>query len=76
MRNRIWLCGMALLAGCDPTIPSGPVVNQEIRERVFFECLARVPKGPDQTKYNDWAEVVEECGSQAYYISLTRKVQP
>ena len=75
MSERLWILVVLLLAGCDTAIPQGPIVNQEIRERVFFACLERVPKGPEHTKYNDWSEVVEECGSQAYYISLNRKTE-
>lgn len=64
----------AALSGCD----SGPFVqwepDQELRAELFKSCLASVPKGPDKTVYNDWAEVVAECESSAYYQSL-RKVQ-
>ena len=70
MRRWIVVIGL-LLAGCDEV--KGPVVNQEIRERLFFQCLERIPKGPEQTKYNDWAEVVSECGTQAYYLSVGRR---
>lgn len=65
---------MLVLAGCD--VPKPPQPNQDIRERIFFQCLAAIQKGPEQTKYNDWQEVVNECGHQAYYMSFDRKVQP
>ncbi len=68
-----WIVAIGLLlAGCDEV--KGPVVNQEIRERLFFQCLERIPKGPEQTKYNDWDEVISECGTQAYYMALNRTV--
>jgi len=68
-----WIVAIGLLlAGCDEM--KGPVVNQEIRERLFFQCLERIPKGPEQTKYNDWDEVISECGTQAYYMALNRTV--
>lgn len=35
-----------------------------------MECLRTAPAGPQSTKYNDWDEVVEACGSEAYYIAL------
>ena len=44
--------------------------NQNIREKLFFQCLEKIPEGPRSTHYNDWAEVVDRCGSQAYYLSL------
>lgn len=70
---RRWIVAIGLLlAGCDEV--KGPVVNQEIRERLFFQCLERIPKGPEQTKYNDWDEVISECGTQAYYMALNRTV--
>jgi len=62
------LCALAvLIAGCDQMQP-----NQEVRERVFFQCLQALPKGPESPRYNDWDEVVHECGSQAYYIAMRR----
>ena len=72
MGKYIFAVGL-LLAGCDEV--KGPVVNQEIRERLFFQCLERIPKGPEQTKYNDWDDVVSECGTQAYYMSLNRQTK-
>lgn len=68
------LIAVLLMAGCDVPKLQGP--NQDIRERIFFQCLAAIPKGPEQTKCNDWQEVVEECGQQAYYMSFDRKTQP
>jgi hypothetical protein len=67
------LCAVLFVAGCDEV--KGPVVNQEIRERLFFQCLERIPKGPEQTKYNDWDDVVRECGTQAYYMSMNRQAK-
>jgi|GEM_PF-6508001 len=59
-----------VLAGCEnPAPPTGGYYDQDIRRDVFFECLKSLPNGPNSTKYNDWSEVVEECGTQAYYIS-------
>lgn len=42
----------------------------ELRSKLFQECLKLIPKGPTHTKYNDWSEVVDSCGDQAYYQSL------
>lgn len=63
------LLGMLLvLSGCAPQFESDP----ELRQRLFFECLGKIPKGPEHTKYNDWDEVVEVCGREAYYLSFRR----
>ena len=45
------------------------VPNQCLRREIFNECMKILPAGPLATKYNDWDEVVAECGSQAYYMS-------
>ena len=45
------------------------VANQCLRREIFNECMKILPAGPLATKYNDWDEVVAECGSQAYYMS-------
>ena len=56
---------LLLLAGCDVQSP-----DQCLRNQLFERCLSLIPKGPEHTKYNDWSEVVEMCGTQAYYQSL------
>ena len=45
-------------------------IDQELRQKLFKECLENVPKGPDNVKYNDWAEVIEMCEKASYYQSL------
>jgi hypothetical protein len=47
--------------------------DQDKREELFFECLKNIPKGPDDVKYNDWSEVVKECGDQSREISYVSK---
>lgn len=71
MKTLSILIAVAFLAGCENTsgTVSGGYYNQDVRREVFFQCLSSVPNGPMSTKYNDWAEVVAECGSQAQYIS-------
>lgn len=49
------------------------VANQCLRREIFNECMKILPAGPLATKYNDWDEVVGECGSQAYYLSIRNK---
>lgn len=61
---------VVLMAGC-----SGPrwETDQELRAKLFQDCLKAVPKGPDSVVSNDWAEVVDSCENAAYYQSQ-RKV--
>jgi len=42
------------------------------RQELFFKCLANIPKGPERTVTNDWAEVVHECEISAYNLSKKR----
>ena len=60
----------ALLAACDVPIYKQ---NQELRRELFFKCLDKLPKGPEKTVYNDWDEVVAECGIHAQNLALTCK---
>lgn len=63
---------LVMLAGCEPQIhdPNRWYYDQDIRERVFLQCLEKAPAGPEVTKYNDWAEVVSECSSAAQGASI------
>lgn len=75
MSRALILAATLLLAGCDPDkerreSPDATLVDQCLRTELFRACLLSVPRGPDATKYNDWAEVVEECGTQAYRQAL------
>lgn len=63
----------ALLSGCDGEPIAKWEPDQELRAKLFKDCMSALPAGPVATKYNDWDEVVAECGNQAYYQSL-RKV--
>lgn len=56
------------LTGC-----SQPEPDQDLRAKLFLSCMNSLPAGPTATMYNDWDEVVEECGRQAYFMSLRRK---
>lgn len=55
------------IIGCDSPQHK---LDQELRRELFKECLKLVPEGPKSTKYNDWAEVIDECGNEAYYQAL------
>ena len=55
-----------LAGGC--TESTGP--DQCLRREIFQQCMKALPVGPQATKYNDWDEVVAECGAQARRMSL------
>ena len=61
-----------LLAGCgaDGATKRATGPDQCMRAVLFKQCLAALPAGPVDTKYNDWDEVVAECQSASYYQSL------
>lgn len=60
-----------LLSACSQS-PDRLVSDQCLRVTLFQQCLAHLPAGPMSTKYNDWSEVVSECGSQSYYQGLRK----
>jgi len=41
-----------------------------LRREIFKECMDSLPAGPTSTHYNDWDEVVKECGKIAYHHSI------
>ena len=59
-----------IVSGCSKLVPCFKEPVPGLRTKLFQECLKLIPKGPTHTKYNDWAEVVDSCGDQAYYQSL------
>ena len=61
------------LAGCDKPVADPSGMDQCLRREIFFQCLAAVPRGPENVKYNDWEEVVSTCGQQAQYQSYRRQ---
>jgi hypothetical protein len=56
-----------IISGCD--IPEQPIVDQCLRVELFQNCLKIIPAGPTTVVSNDWAEVVDECETTAYYQS-------
>ena len=62
----IFVIGIAFLAGC--SMPQYEL-DQDLRAKTFQDCLASLPAGPDETVYNDWAEVVYECRQTATYFA-------
>lgn len=71
--KKLWI--LLFLAGCDgkPIITPDPMPDQCMRREIFQECMKNLPVGPQATKYNDWDDVVDSCGSQAYYLSKRNK---
>lgn len=49
------------------------IVDQCMRPQIFEKCMKALPAGPSATKYNDWDEVVSECGRQAYFQSIRNR---
>ena len=68
----LFLSPILLAVGCT-RIPAEQqtyqVADQCLRREIFQQCLATIPKGPERTVYNDWAEVVNECESAAAWQS-------
>jgi hypothetical protein len=64
---------MGLLAACGPALPPQPkyALDKKVQQDLFFRCLKSLPAGPIASKYNDWDEVVSECGSQAFHMART-----
>ena len=59
-----------IMSGCDNnTLFEDWRIDPELRREIFKECMEILPAGPEETVYNDWDEVVDECGTQAYYMS-------
>lgn len=55
------------LMGCDRMLPPIWKTDQKLRTEIFFKCMEALPAGPQETKYNDWDEVVTECDNVARY---------
>jgi len=58
-----------VMAGCEQIKPPEP--DQELRAKLFFQCLDKVPASPLVVgKDSEWADVVNACASTAYYMSI------
>ena len=70
--KKLFILLLLLLIACgrdDKPFIDDRVSNLCLQREIFNECMKLLPAGPTATKYNDWDEVVAECGSQAYYMS-------
>ncbi|HHX06332.1 MAG TPA: hypothetical protein GX732_09385 [Pseudomonas sp.] len=63
------LIALLTVAGCKQDSDDVIQERKALRIELFEKCMRLLPDGPQATKYNDWAEVVGECGTQAYYMS-------
>jgi hypothetical protein len=68
----------ALLSGC--TMPGEPSdatkkMRGEARIPLFRECMELAAKMPRQAD-DDVSDIVQECGSQAYYMTNYLEVKP
>ena len=71
LANKILLTALLLLAGC--TEPSEMMQHDQcLRREIFMQCLAAVPKGPNSTVRDSWADVVNECENAAAYQALRK----
>lgn len=61
------------LTACAPSTPPTQT-DQCLRQDLFDRCMKNLPAGPEKTMYNDWDEVVSECGHQAYMQSIRKTV--
>ena len=64
---------LALIAAiCMPIflVPKPPIPDKQLQHQYFIGCLEKAPAGPQSTQYNDWNEVVAECGVQARILAL------
>ena len=74
--KKLILLTVLLLAACskdDKPFIDERVSNLCLQREIFNECMKMLPAGPVATKYNDWDEVVRECGKQAYYLSIRKE---
>lgn len=71
------VCG--LLSACMPMtegerkFAEKSIYDQCRRAELFQQCMKALPAGPMATKYNDWNEVVSECGDQARMMSVRKE---
>lgn len=71
MKKLVLLFSVLALTACgEKPMESRNVVDQCMRNKLFEQCLKIIPAGPLATKYNDWDEVIETCGVEAYRQSL------
>jgi hypothetical protein len=74
MRKLLLIFGVVALSACDKeTMEPKLTIDQCLRAQLFNQCIKTLPPGPLATKYNDWDEVVSECGSQSRNLSYRNR---
>ena len=73
MKKLTVIAAVLLLAGCNMEHCSWRPIPAE-RQALFQQCMESLPAGPQQTHYNDWAEVVQECSEYSYYASTRAEI--
>lgn len=74
MTKTLSICAaLLLLAGCEPPQQTWHY-DQTLRQHLFLMCLEKAPAGPQSTRYNDWSEVVDECGEQSRQLAIVDPV--
>jgi hypothetical protein len=64
------LIALLSVTGCVDRMSNTAIqARKDLRISLFEKCMKLLPAGPSETKYNDWDEVVSECGTQSYYMS-------
>ena len=68
---KLFICAAIVLALAGCVNESSEVDNYRAvkRQEIFKDCLARIPKGPETTRYNDWDEVIQRCDTIGYWQS-------
>lgn len=76
MKKLLIIVGILSLTACSEEVPimkNRHIADQCLRAVLFDKCMRTLPAGPLASKYNDWDEVVSECGRQAFYQSIRNR---
>jgi hypothetical protein len=76
MKKLLLILSVLVLTACSEEVPimkNAHISDQCQRAVIFQQCMQVLPAGPLATKYNDWDEVVSECGRQAFYQSIRNR---
>jgi hypothetical protein len=64
------VCFAALIiAGCSSGPTYDVALDQQLRQKIFCDCLKDVPKGPEVTGKSDWSKIVEKCSDHSYFAA-------
>jgi hypothetical protein len=65
------LISLILITSCEKK--DRTMLDMCLQREIFKECMESLPAGPTSTHYNDWDEVVKECGTIAHHHSTRRE---